>query len=329
MTSFSPSGTTPSSRASDLEALTELAMNLRWTWDHDTDELWRRLDSQLWESTRHPSVVLQTVAPEKLDEALADPAFCERLTALVKTRRDAAAQPAWFQARNPNSPLTCVAYFCMEYMLSEALPIYSGGLGNVAGDQLKAASDMGVPVVGVGLLYQHGYFRQVIDQYGAQQALYPYNDPAQLPVTPVLRANGQPLRIEIVLPGESVWLRTWQVQVGRLKLYLLDSNDAANPQVHRGITSELYGGGSEMRLKQEIVLGIGGWRMLSALGIKPDVCHLNEGHAAFALLERAKSFMDETGQPFVVALAATRAGNLFTTHTAVTAGFDLFTSVLM
>jgi starch phosphorylase len=212
----------------------------------------------------------------------------------------------------------------MEFMLSEALPIYSGGLGNVAGDQLKAASDLGVPVVGIGLLYQQGYFRQVIDKDGAQQALFPYNDPGQLPITPLRKADGEWLRLEIALPGYPLWLRAWQVQVGRVKLYLLDSNDAANYPEHRGITSELYGGGPELRLKQELLLGIGGWRLLAALGIKPEVCHLNEGHAAFAVLERARSFMQETGHDFAVALAATRAGNLFTTHTAVAAGFDRF-----
>ena len=212
----------------------------------------------------------------------------------------------------------------MEFMLSEALPIYSGGLGNVAGDQLKAASDLGVPVVAVGLLYQQGYFRQVIDKDGAQQALFPYNDPGQLPITPLRRPNGEWLRLELDLPGYPVWLRAWQVQVGRVTLYLLDSNDLANFPANRGITSELYGGGPELRLQQEIVLGIGGWRLLQALGIQPEVCHLNEGHAAFAILERARTFMNETGQPFEVALAVTRAGNLFTTHTAVPAGFDRF-----
>jgi starch phosphorylase len=199
----------------------------------------------------------------------------------------------------------------------------------VAGDQLKAASDLGVPVVGVGLLYQQGYFRQVIDREGAQQALYPYNDPGQLPITPLRQPNGEWLRLEIALPGYSVWLRGWQVQVGRVKLYLLDSNDAANFPAHRGITSQLYGGGPELRLKQELLLGIGGWRLLEALGLKPEVCHLNEGHAAFAVLERARSFMEETGQSFEVALAATRVGNLFTTHTAVAAGFDRFDPALI
>jgi starch phosphorylase len=217
----------------------------------------------------------------------------------------------------------------MEFMLSEALPIYSGGLGNVAGDQLKAASDLGVPVVGVGLLYQQGYFRQEINKDGAQQALYPYNDPGQLPITPLRHPNGEWLRLEIALPGYSVWLRAWQVQVGRVKLYLLDSNDPANIPVHRGITSELYGGGPELRLKQELLLGIGGWRLLRALEIHPEVCHLNEGHAAFAVLDRARSFMEDTDQPFEVALAATRVGNLFTTHTAVAAGFDRFAPTLI
>jgi starch phosphorylase len=209
------------------------------------------------------------------------------------------------------------------------LPIYSGGLSNVAGDQLKATSDLGVPVVGVGLLYQQGYFRQEIDQDGLQQALFPYNDPGQLPITPLRQPNGEWLRLQISLPGYSVWLRAWQVQVGKVKLYLLDSNDAANIPVHRGITSELYGGGPELRLKQELLLGIGGWRLLGALGIRAEVCHLNEGHAAFAVLERARSFMEESGQPFEVALAVTRAGNLFTTHTAVAAAFDRFAPSLI
>ena len=304
-------------------------MDLRWSWNHCSDELWRRLDPEIWALTHHPNVVLQTVARNKLASALADPDFCQLLDRLVQAQRQAEAEPAWFQDKFPQAPLTCVAYFCMEFMLSEALPIYSGGLGNVAGDHLKAASDLGVPVVGIGLLYQHGYFRQVIDRNGAQQALYPSSDPAQLPIAAVHQPNGEPLRLEVALPGSSVWLRAWQVQVGRQRLYLLDSNDAANIPVHRGITSELYGGGPELRLKQEIVLGLGGWQLLDALGIKPDVCHLNEGHAAFALLERARYFMKSTGNPFAVALAATRAGNLFTTHTAVASGFDIFSPPLM
>ena len=312
-----------------LDSLAELALNLRWSWNHATDEVWRALDPVLWKITKNPWVVLQTASRERLERALADPVFRKNVDALVQTRRRALEGPAWFQQNYPQPPLTCVAYFSMEFMLSEALPIYSGGLGNVAGDQLKAASDLGVPVAGVGLLYQQGYFRQVIDRNGAQQALFPYNDPGQLPITPLRHPNGEWMRLEIALPGYSVWLRAWQVQVGRVKLYLLDSNDEANYPAHRGITSELYGGGPELRLTQEIILGIGGWMLLNTLGIQPEVYHLNEGHAAFAVLARAYGFMQASGQPFEVALAATRAGNLFTTHTAVAAGFDRFPPALI
>jgi glycogen phosphorylase len=312
-----------------LDALAELALDMRSSWNHATDLVWRQLDPVLWELTQNPWVVLQTVSREKLRLDLADPAFRSNVDRLLRARRDAANAPAWFQQTYPQSSLGGVAYFSMEFMLSEALPIYSGGLGNVAGDQLKAASDLGVPVVGVGLLYQRGYFRQVIDQDGAQQALYPYNDPGQLPVSPLRTANGEWLRLQIELPGYPLWLRAWQVQVGRLKLYLLDSNDAANFPAYRGITGELYGGGPYLRLMQELVLGIGGWRLLAALGIEPEVCHLNEGHAALAVLERARSFMRASGQPFDAALAVTRAGNLFTTHTAVAAGFDRFDPALV
>ncbi len=312
-----------------FDSLAELALDLCWSWNHAADEVWRQLDPALWELTHNPWVVLQTVSRDQIERVSADPIFRKRVHDLLQARRQATEAPAWFQQNHSQAPLTCVAYFSMEYMLSEALPIYSGGLGNVAGDQLKSASDLGVPVIGVGLLYQQGYFRQVIDKDGAQQALFPYNDPGQLPITPLRQPNGEWLRLEIALPGYSVWLRAWQVQVGRVKLYLLDSNDAVNFPAHRGITSELYGGGPELRLKQELLLGIGGWRLLRALGIQPEVCHLNEGHAAFAVLERALSFMEETGQPFEVALAVTRVGNLFTTHTAVAAGFDRFEPTLI
>jgi len=312
-----------------FDSLAELALDMRWSWNHATDEVWRQLDPDLWATTDNPWVVLQTASRDRIKHVLSDPVFRERVDSLVASSRQAAEAPAWFQRNHAEAPLTCAAYFSMEFMLSEALPIYSGGLGNVAGDQLKAASDLGVPVVGVGLLYQQGYFRQVIDRHGEQQAFYPYNDPGQLPIMPLRQPNGEWLRLEIALPGYSVWLRAWQAQVGRVKLYLLDSNDAANYPVHRGITSELYGGGPELRLKQELLLGIGGWRLLRALGLQPEVCHLNEGHAAFAILERAHSFMEETGHPFEVALAVTRAGNLFTTHTAVAAGFDRFAPALM
>jgi starch phosphorylase len=317
------------SEVQGIDFLEELALDLHWSWSHATDEIWRRLDPDLWKLTHNPWVVFQTVSRDRLEAVLNDPGFRKMLEDFIADRRGAGKAPTWFDQSRSSAPLTLAAYFSMEFMLSEALPIYSGGLGNVAGDQLKAASDLGVPVVGIGLLYQQGYFRQVIGKDGAQEALFPFNDPGQLPILPLREPNGEWLRLEVELPGYSVWLRTWQVQVGRVKLYLLDSNDAANFPAHRGITSELYGGGPELRLKQELTLGIGGWRLLAALGLKPEVCHLNEGHTAFAILERARQFMEATGQSFEVALSVTRAGNLFTTHTAVPAGFDRFPPALI
>ena len=312
-----------------IESLTELALNLRWSWNHGADELWAEIDPELWALTHNPWVVLQTASRTKLANLMEQRPYRERVEALFEHRQAYMASPGWFQLRHPDSPLTRVAYFSMEFALSEALPIYSGGLGNVAGDQLKAGSDLGVPVVGVGLLYQQGYFRQVIDADGDQEALFPYNDPGQLPITPAREGSGEWLRISFQLPGYKIWLRAWQVQVGRLTLYLLDSNDPANPPAIRGITSELYGGGPELRLRQEMILGIGGWRLLRALRLEPEVCHLNEGHAAFAVLERARSYMEDSGQPFATALSVTRAGNLFTTHTSVPAGFDRFSPALI
>jgi starch phosphorylase len=312
-----------------MDALVELALNLHWSWNHASDKLWEALDKELWEATQNPWVILRTVSHETIKAALIDPGFRGQLDGLLQRNRDSYRADAWFQKKHPNEALKTIAYFSMEFMLSEALPIYSGGLGNVAGDQMKAASDLGVPVVGVGLLYGQGYFRQDFDAEGNQQALYPVNDPGQLPIRPLRHENGEWLRLQIHLSGALIWLRCWEVSVGRTKLYLLDTNDFANTAAHRGITSELYGGDAEMRLKQEIILGIGGWRLLRELGLRPDVCHLNEGHAAFAVLERARCYMDDYKKPFDIALTVTRAGNIFTTHTAVAAGFDRFDSQLI
>lgn len=319
-----PKAVTIWSKVEGIEALAELALNLHWSWNHASDDLWKQLDADLWAATQNPWAMLQTVSAQKIKAVLAEPGFRKRLDDLLLHNREAYSADAWFQKKHADAAITCVAYFSMEFMLTEALPIYSGGLGNVAGDQMKAASDLGVPVVGVGLLYGQGYFRQDFDADGNQQALYPVNDPGQLPIRPLRHANGEWLRLKIQLPGSNIWLRCWEASVGRTKLYLLDANDFANTAAHRGITSQLYGGDVEMRLKQEIVLGIGGWRLLRALGLQPEVCHLNEGHAAFAVLERALCFMEDHATPFDLALTVTRAGNIFTTHTAVTAGFDRF-----
>src|SRR5439155_1705824 len=254
-----------------IDALRQLALNLRWSWGRATDELWAQLDPELWALTHNPWAVLQTASPRRVQDLLARPEYRQRVKDLLDRRHQYLTAPAWFQQAHGQSPLSRVAYFSMEFALSEALPIYSGGLGNVAGDQLKAASDLGVPVTGVGVLYQEGYFRQVMTADGSQEALYPYNDPDQLPITPVRSQCGDLLRLPVELPGYRVWLRAWQVQVGRVVLYLLDSNDPANPPAVRGITSELYGGGTDLRLQQELVLGIGGWRLLRTLGLEPAV----------------------------------------------------------
>src|SRR4029079_2724007 len=204
------------------------------------------------------------------------------------------------------------------------LPLYAGGLGVLAGDFLKASSDLGVPVVGVGLLYQEGFFRQAIDEVGRQHEVFPYNDPTTLPVEPVLTAGGEWLRASVGLPGRELHVRVWQAQVGRVRLYLLDTNDPLNSPIDRGITGKLYQGSPLVRFLQQVVLGIAGWRVLVAHGLDVDICHLNEGHAAFAILERARDCMRRSGLSFWDALWVTRAGNVFTTHTPVDAAFDRF-----
>jgi starch phosphorylase len=306
-----------------LENLADLAFDLRWSWSHATDKLWERIDPELWNTTGNPWLILQMVATTRLEELGADPGFRKLLDDLLTAQREGMEEAAWFQQTYPDSPLS-IAYFSMEFGLSEAIPIYSGGLGILAGDYLKTASDLGVPVVGIGILYQQGYFRQALDARGSQMEFYPYNDPSQLPVLPVRDQKGEWLRVSLDFPGRRLWLRVWEARVGRVKLYLLDSNDPLNSPADRGITSELYGGGPELRLQQEIVLGIGGLKTLHALGEEPSICHLNEGHAALAVIEWARDFMETTGCEFKVAMAATRSANVFTTHTPVEAGFDRF-----
>ncbi len=307
-----------------LEELSELALDLRWSWSHVADALWRRIDAELWHRTQNPWLILQMVSTHHLKKLAKDERFLELLQTLREEQQAAAQKPGWFQAQGYDARLKSVAYFSMEFGLSEALPIYSGGLGVLAGDHLKTASELGLPLVGVGLLYQQGYFRQGLDGDGRQLAFYPYNDPTQMPVRPARDASGEWLQVTLPFPGRDLLLRVWEVRVGRVMLYLLDSNHPLNAPADRGITSELYGGGREMRLQQEIVLGIGGYAALRALGLEPEICHINEGHAALVVLERARRFQKQASLDFATALTATRAGNLFTTHTPVEAGFDRF-----
>ncbi|MGE5129231.1 MAG: alpha-glucan family phosphorylase [Sphingomonadaceae bacterium] len=312
-----------------LEALTELALDVRWTWSHAGDALWRNLGPQVWELTRNPWAILQNVPQARLEALAKDPEFLEALRRAVDDRARYQSEPGWYARERPDASVRTVAYFSMEFGLSEAFPLYAGGLGILAGDYLKTASDLDVPAIGVGLLYQEGYFRQLIGADGRQQEAYPYNNPTDLPIQPVMDREGVWLRVGLTLPGRTLHLRVWQANVGRVRLYLLDSNDLLNGPADRGVTAKLYGGGIEMRLMQEMALGIGGWAMLRALGVEADVCHLNEGHAAFAVLERAREFMETNRLSFREAWWATRAGNVFTSHTPVAAGFDLFPDAMM
>jgi starch phosphorylase len=312
-----------------LAVLAELALDLRWTWSHGADALFRSLDAESWDATRNPWFILQNVSRRRLDELAADATFRAELDRLAAARSEYLASPSWCHTEVPALRGRHVAYFCMEYGLSEAIPLYAGGLGVLAGDYLKTASDLGIPVVAVGILFQEGYFRQSIDMDGRQREAYPYNDASSLPVQPVMGREGGWLRVALDLPGRAVWLRVWRANVGRVPLYLLDANDPRNSPNDRAITSRLYGGGHETRLLQEIVLGIGGWRALGALGIDAHVAHLNEGHAALVVVERTRELMARAKLDFRAALWATRAGTVFTTHTPVAAGFDAFAPELV
>ncbi|MFN0085394.1 MAG: alpha-glucan family phosphorylase [Blastocatellia bacterium] len=312
-----------------LNGIYDLALDLRWTWSEANSRLWQMLDAEAWERTSNPFLILQSVSQSRLEEAASDEQVQAELRGWLEQRRRLLVDPGWFGRAHPAGELKSVAYFSMEFGLSEALPIYSGGLGMLAGDHLKTASDLGVPIVGIGLLYQQGYFRQVIAADGEQLEAFPYNDPASLPITPARNQEGGWLRIDLELPGRNIFLRVWQAQVGKVTLYLLDSNDPLNSPWDRGITAQLYAAGRERRLIQEIVLGVGGVRVLQDLGIEADVFHLNEGHAAFAVIARAVGFMRRTRQSLPASIWATRAGNVFTTHTPVPAGFDRFEPALI
>jgi starch phosphorylase len=312
-----------------LRALEPLARNLRWVWNHGADYVWSTLNAEVWQQTRNPVLVLRNTPRSRYEKLAYDGEFLWRLEHLARHEREYLTRPSWYQRAHPAESPPLTAYFSMEYGLTDALPLYSGGLGVLAGDHLKTASDLGVPLVAVGIFYREGYFRQMLDAEGRQLEIYAVNSPGSLPVTRLTDAEGMPLRIGVELPGRDLRLRIWRADVGRVPLYLLDSDDPLNTPCDRAITAKLYAGDGESRLMQEIVLGIGGWRALEALGHVVDVCHLNEGHAAFATLERARRFAEQNACDFMTALWATRAGNVFTTHTPVAAAFDVFPPALM
>lgn len=314
-----------------LRSLAEIALDLRWSWNHGSDALWERIDPDLWRAAGNPWLILQTVSHRRLRGLAEDTEFQRLLEDHLAQRRSWEETPSWFARHRGKEALNGVAYFSMEYGISEALPLYSGGLGILAGDTLKTASDLGVPLVALGLLYQRGYFRQAISADGEQLEYYPYNAPAMLPISPLRDDDGEWLRVRLPLPGRTLLLRCWQARIGRIRLYLLDSNDPQNIPRDRGITGELYGGDLENRLTQELILGVGGWELLEALGMSDavEVCHLNEGHAAFVGIARAAAWAKKHRLSFEAALTVTRASNLFTTHTPVDAAFDRFPHTLM
>lgn len=313
-----------------LARLDELANNLWYSWDRPTRDLFASLSRELWRSTgRNPKALLRRVSQRKLEAAAADPDFLARLERVLSAFDAYHAAPELAQALGrPLDDDDLVAYFCAEFGLHESLPIYSGGLGILAGDHCKAASDTGLPFVGVGLLYRQGYFSQTIDGDGRQQVSYCDADFGTLPISAVCGADGAELRIAIDLPGRDLQVRVWQVQVGRVRVLLLDSALPENDEHDRDITSSLYGGDRVRRIEQEIVLGVGGVRALAALGLEPTVWHVNEGHSAFLILERIRRHV-EHGLPYAAALEAVAANVVFTTHTAVAAGHDHFPDELM
>ena len=308
-----------------LARMSELAYNLLWSWEPTIRALFRRLDPALWkESGYNPVAMLGQVSQATLERAALDPRYrslyqqaCERYDAHMK--RDA-----------PNTGGKLIAYFSAEYGLTECLPIYSGGLGVLSGDHLKSSSDLDLPLVGVALLYQHGYFRQFLNADGWQQERYPENDFYSLPIRPVKDVHGNQLKVWVNLPTGPLAIQVWEIRVGRVTLYALDTNTPENTRPEdRSITDQLYGGDNETRIRQEIVLGIGGLRALEALGIQPSVYHMNEGHSAFLALERIRRLIETYKLTFEEALEATRANNVFTTHTPVPAGIDLFDPGMM
>jgi len=326
-----------SSLPEELTGLVDLAHNLRWAWRGEIREVFRRLDVRLWETTGHnPVAMLGQLDQERLDRATHDAGFMSQFRRVHAELQEYLTKSSWWDERYGPRERPCVAYFCAEFGLTECIPNYSGGLGVLAGDHLKSASELGVPLVGVGLLYQKGYFRQRLNADGWQLELFPHNDFYNLPVEFLRRrdaaggageaqADGdRPLTVPVEFPGRTVQVQVWVAHVGRVDLYLLDTNVPENSPEDRQITAQLYGGDQETRIRQEMVLGIGGVRALAAMGIRPAAFHMNEGHSAFLSLERVRALMAEAGTGFEAAREAVAASNVFTTHTPVPAGNDAF-----
>jgi len=313
-----------------LKDLEVIAKNMFWSWNAESETLFKRIDSNLWSACGHnPAKLLGSVSQDRLEELAENEGFLCELQRAVEKLKLYFEGPTWFEKVCSKCTKPVIAYFSPEFGIHECLPIYAGGLGILAGDHLKSASDLGVPIVGIGLLYQKGYFRQYLNVDGWQQELYIDSDFFNMPIELMRKENGRPLTISVEYPGRCVLAQIWCASIGRVKLYLLDTNVADNSSTDRMITACLYSGDCEMRIRQEIMLGIGGFKALAALNITPTVCHMNEGHTAFVALERIRQLRISMNMTFDEALEATKSGNVFTIHTPVKAGLDEFSVELM
>ncbi|MBD3167469.1 alpha-glucan family phosphorylase, partial [bacterium] len=313
-----------------LAHLREIAMDMHWSWHPDAIDLFRRLDQDLWRAVdQNPVLMLARLSQSRLDKAARDGGFLSHLERVWLDFEVYRSEQTWYNSMYPDMENLHVAYFSAEFGLHESLPIYSGGLGILSGDHLKAASDLGVPLTGIGLMYQKGYFRQYLNADGWQQEKYPEIDVFHSPMKLVMTEDGSPLEVTVRVGSREVALHVWRVKIGRINLYLLDSNVLNNHYDDRRITEILYGGDSETRIRQEIVLGIGGIHALEAMGIKANVFHMNEGHSAFMALERIRRIMSDHSLSFEEAREAAIVSHGFTTHTPVPAGIDKFSQDLM
>lgn len=314
----------------ELKSLKDIAMNLWFSWNWDAVRLFIRIDAELWEKVyQNPVAMLGQVSQTRLKELAQDDSFLANVDRVLAAMKDYVERKKWFQRTHMEESDFLVAYFSCEYGLDEGLPIYSGGLGMLSGDHLKSASDMGIPLVGIGLLYRQGYFRQRLNSDGWQLEEYPENDWYNMPVVLEKDANDKPIIITVEMGDKTVKAQIWRVMVGNTRLYLLDTNFDGNPPWAREITTQLYGGDRDMRLRQELLLGIGGMHALRALGLNPSVFHLNEGHSAFLILERIRELVNNNGLNFNEAREIVRHSNVFTTHTPVPAGNEQFDSALL
>ena len=315
----------------NINRLQEIANNLWWSWNSEFLRLFKRIDNDLWETVdKNPVKFLKRVSQERIEMASKDDKFVKEYNKVVKNFDDyMTSKDTWFNKKYPDNKNDLIAYFSAEYGLDETIPIYSGGLGILSGDHLKSASDLGIPLVGIGLLYKNGYFNQKIEGYGVQVSEYKNIELENLPINPVKNEKGEDLIIYVKFPKRRLYLKVWQINVGRVKLYLLDSDIENNNPEDRDVTLRLYGGDQEMRIRQEIVLGMSGVELLKTLGLKPTIYHMNEGHSAFLTLELMKNIVEEKHVSFEVAKDITSAKTVFTTHTPVPAGNDIFPIALV